>query len=458
MLNRKGLHPTQVVAVAFTATILLGTALLMLPAAAAPGKTTRFIDALFTATSAVTVTGLGTVDTETHWSLVGHFVIGSLMEIGGFGIVGFAILVGYLLEGRISLKNKMTTSSEASVAVSSDIKTLLKNIAKMMLGFQFLLFLFLFFRFLTHYGYSLQDALGHGIFHSIASFNNAGFALYSDNLIGFARDGWILVPIFSTVFIASLGFPVLVEIRDRMKLKVFKLLKKKPNFWMSEQWSLNSRIILWGSFILLFSGSLGIGLLEWNNPNTFGPLDPLSKVLDSIFASVMPRTAGFNSVDIGAMYPSTWLGTEILMFIGGASASTSGGIKIGTAVVLFYVIYTEIRGEAAVNIGNRRLPRSMQRQALTIVSITSFVVIGATIVLRLTTPFSLDQILYEVVSAVGTVGLTTGITAELPDHAKFLVSLLMLFGRLGPIVVATSLALRRTTRHFEYPKERPLIG
>jgi trk system potassium uptake protein TrkH len=457
MLNRKGLHPTQVIAVAFTATILLGTALLMLPASAAPEKSTRLIDAFFTATSAVTVTGLGSLDTETHWSMLGHFIIGSLIEIGGFGIVGFAILVGYLLEGRISLKNKMTTGSENSVN-SSDVKSLLKNIAKMMLGFQLLLTLFLFFRFITHYEYTWQDALGHSVFHAIASFNNAGFSLYSDNLIGFARDGWILVPVFMTVFIASLGFPVLVEIRDRMKLKLFKLFKKKPAYWMSSQWSLNSRIILWGSFVLLIAGTLGVALIEWNNPATLGPLDPLSKVLDSIFASVMPRTAGFNSVDIGAMHPSTWLGTEILMFIGGASASTSGGIKIGTAVVLFYVIYTEIRGEAAVNIGNRRLPRSMQRQALTIVSITAFVVVGATILLRLTTSFSLDEILFEVVSAVGTVGLTTGITADLPDHAKFLLSLLMLFGRLGPIVVATSLALRRTTRHFEYPKERPLIG
>ena len=457
MLNRKGLHPTQIVAVAFTATILLGTALLMLPASAAPGKTTRLIDAFFTSTSAVTVTGLGSLDTETQWSMLGHIIIAALIEIGGFGIVGFAILVGFLLEGRISLKNKMTTGSEHSVA-SADVKSLLTNIAKMMLGFQFLLTIFLFFRFLTRYDYSWQDALGHSVFHAIASFNNAGFSLYSDNLIGFARDGWILVPIFMTVFIASLGFPVLVEIRDRMKLKLFKLLKKQPSYWMSAQWSLNSRIILWGSFVLLIAGTLGVALVEWNNPGTLGPLDPLSKALNSIFASVMPRTAGFNSVDIGAMYPSTWLGTEILMFIGGASASTSGGIKIGTAVVLFYVIYTEIRGEAAVNIGNRRLPRSMQRQALTIVSLTAFVVIAATILLRLTTSFTLDQILFEVVSAVGTVGLSTGITMQLPDHAKFLIALVMLFGRLGPIVVATSLALRRTKRHFEYPKERPLLG
>ena len=458
MLNRKGLHPTQVVAVAFTATILLGTALLMLPAAAAPGKTTRFIDALFTATSSVTVTGLGTVDTATQWSFFGHVVMAALMEIGGFGIVSFAILVGYLLEGRISLKNKMTTSSEASVAVSTDIKALLRNITVMMLGFQTLLSAFLFIRFTTHYGYDWQKALGHSIFHSIASFNHAGFALYSDNLMGFATDGWILIPIAATVLISSLGFPVLAEIRDRAKLRFTKFRKKPAPFWMPAQWTLNSRIILWASLVLFLGGALGIGALEWNNPGTLGPMGPADKVLNSAFASVMPRTVGFNSLDVGAMQPSTWLGTEILMFIGGASASTSGGIKLGTAVVLFFIIYTEIRGEAAVNIGNRRLPRSMQRQALTIVSITAFVVIGSTMLLSLTTKFNLDQILFEVVSAIGTVGLTTGITGELPDHAKFLICLVMLFGRLGPVVVATSLALRRTTRHFEYPKESPLIG
>ncbi|MEY4494156.1 MAG: hypothetical protein RL570_271 [Actinomycetota bacterium] len=458
MSSRKGLHPTQIVAGAFTAIILLGTILLSLPIATKDGTATSFIDALFTSTSAVTVTGLGVLDTETHWSIFGHWILALLIQVGGFGIVGFASLVGYLLEGRISLKNKMTTTSEASIAVAPDVKTLLKNIAKLMLGFQLLLFLFLFFRFLFHYKYDWEDALGHGIFHAIASFNNAGFALYSDSLIGFARDGWIIIPVFVTVFLASLGFPVLVEIRDRLKLKLFKIFGKQPTYWMKPQWSLNSRIILWSSFVLLVAGALGIGILEWDNPRTLGPLDPISKVLDSIFASVMPRTAGFNAMDIGSMHPSSWLGTEILMFIGGASASTAGGIKLGTAVVLFYVIFTEIRGEAAVNIGNRRLPRSMQRQALTIVSLTTFVIIGSVMLMRLTTNFDLDQILFEVVSATGTVGLSTGITADLPDHAKFLMSLLMLFGRLGPIVVATSLAMRRTRRHFEYPKERPLIG
>jgi trk system potassium uptake protein TrkH len=295
-------------------------------------------------------------------------------------------------------------------------------------------------------------------FHAVSAFNNAGFALYSDSMMRFAGDGWVLIPVMAAVFIASIGFPTITEIRDRLKLKIYAWRKLEAPFELPRQWSLNTRITLWGSLVLLILGVLLIGFLEWNNPKTLGPFSVLDKIINTFFAAVMPRTAGFNSVDVVGMLPSTWLVTDFLMFIGGASVSTSGGIKIGTAVVLFYVIYTEIRGEAAVNIGNRRLPRSMQRQAFTIVGITAAVLIAATMFLRLTTSFTLDQILLEVFSAVGTVGLTGGMTPLLPDHGKIVVSLLMLFGRLGPIVVATSLALRATKRHFEYPRERPLIG
>ncbi len=455
---KRSLHPSQVVAISFTVVILLGTIALMSPWASSDGKSIKFFDALFTATSAVTVTGLSTLDSELQWTLFGHVTIGLLIQIGGFGILGFASLVGYLLEGRISLKSKMLTSSEASVSVSTDIKTLLRDIAKLMLGFQLVLFIFLFYRFLTEYQYTWEKALGHGAFHAISSFNNAGFALYSDSMIRFARDPWIIVPLFVTVALASLGFPVLAEIRERLKDKIKKWRNEKFVSDRPRQWSLNTRIVLWSSGALTVFGAVFIGALEWNNPGTLGPLGPLDKILDAIFASVMPRTAGFNSIDVSQMNPASWIITEILMFIGGASASTAGGIKLGTFVILIFIIYTEIRGETAVNIGNRRLPRSMQRQALTIVALTATVVIGSTVLLRLTTPFTLDQVLFEVVSATGTVGLSTGITAQLPDHAKFLLSLLMLFGRLGPIVVATSLALRRTKRHFEYPKERPLLG
>lgn len=458
MASKSSIHPSKLIALAFTAIILIGAVLLTLPWATVSGKATPFIDALFTSTSAVTVTGLSTLDVENHWNQTGHFIIAILIQVGGFGIIGFATLVGYLLEGRISLKNKMMTASEASIAVAPDVKSLLKNIAKVMLTAQLLLFVFLFVRFLTHYEYGFEKALGHGIFHAISAFNNAGFALYSDSMIGFARDGWIIVPMFLTVIVASLGFPVIVEIRERCKDAIRARLGRPAVNNFPRQWSLNSRIVLWATLVLLLAGTLLLAVIEWNNPKTIGHLDPVSKVLDSIFAAVMPRTAGFNAIDMAAANPSSWLVMDILMFIGGGSASTAGGIKLGTAVVLAFIVYTEIRGETAVNIGNRRLPRSIQRQALTIVALTAFVIIGATLILHLLTPFGLDQILFEVVSAVGTTGLSTGITASLPEWAKVLVSLLMLFGRLGPIVVATSLAMRKTRRHFEYPKERPLIG
>jgi Trk-type K+ transport system membrane component len=258
--------------------------------------------------------------------------------------------------------------------------------------------------------------------------------------------------------LASFGFPVLAEIRDRLKLKVMVRLGVVADYTMPKQWSLNSRIVLWASMLLLILGGVAIAVAEWDNPATLGALDPFQKLVASFFTSSMTRSTGLNSIDTGAMDPGTWIGMNMLMFIGGASASTAGGIKIGTAVVLFYIVLTEIRGDAAVNIGNRRLPRSMQRQALSILTIYSLVVIGALLLLRFTTTFSTDQILFEVISAAGTVGLSTGITADLPEHAKFLLSMLMLFGRLGPIVVATSLALRKTKRHFEYPRESPLIG
>jgi len=458
VLNLRGVHPTRLIAIAFTLIIVVGTFLLSLPVANKSGSWLNFFDALFTSVSAVTVTGLATVDTETNWTMFGHVVIAILMQIGAFGIVGFGALVIYLIEGRLSLRGKISASSEVTTYAVPDVKTLLRNIAKVMLAFQAVLFVVLFWRLFTEYEYSFGKAVGHGLFHSIASFNNAGFALYSDSMMRFARDPWIIVPIFVVVYMASLGFPVLVEIRDRLREKLKKKFDRDFTPSLPKQWSLNSRIVLWASFVLMLFGTLVIGFLEWNNPRTLGSLDSLSKILDSIFAAVMPRTAGFNSLDISGMNPATWLVINFLMFIGGASASTAGGIKVGTFVVLLYVVYTEIRGETAVNIGNRRLPRSMQRQALTIVALTASVIVAAVILLRLTTVFSLDQILFEVMSAVGTVGLSTGITPNLPDHAKFLLSLLMLFGRLGPIVVATSLALRKTRRHYELPKERPLIG
>jgi len=437
--------------------VALGTVLLMMPFTSVGGTPTSFADALFTSASAVTVTGLSSVDTALHWNIYGHFVIALLIQIGGFGIVGFATLLGYLVDGRISLSSRVSARAEATVSGNPDVRKLITSILQMMLFFEALLFIFLFYRFFTEYGYDFQDAVGHGAFHAISAFNNAGFALYSDSLMSFARDSWIIVPIFVGAFMGSLGFPVLAEGWDRIKNSTNKFLGRKFVF-LPVQWSLNSRIILWASLVLVVGGTAYVAILEWNNPRTLGPLDPFTKILDSIFASIMPRTAGFNAQDITAMHPSTWLGMDLLMFIGGGSASTAGGIKIGTAVVLAYIVFTEIRGETAVNIGNRRLPRSIQRQALTIVGLTASVSAFAIVIMRLTTEFPLDMIIFDVLSAVCTVGLSTGVTMDMHDPGKVMFAILMFIGRVGPVSMATALALRKAKRHFEYPKESPLIG
>lgn len=454
---KKQIHPSRLIVLAFLGVIAVGTALLMMPFTAVSGNATSFADALFTAASAVTVTGLTSVDTALHWNFYGDVVIALLIQIGGFGIVGFATLLGYLVDGRISLSSRVSARAEATVSGNPDIRKLITSILQMMLFFEALLFIFLFYRFFTEYGYDFQDAVGHGAFHAISAFNNAGFALYSDSLMSFARDGWIIIPIFFGAFMGSLGFPVLAEGWDRIKNSTNKFLGRKFVF-LPVQWSLNSRIILWASLVLVIGGTAYVAILEWNNPRTLGPLDPFTKILDSAFASIMPRTAGFNAQDITAMHPSTWLGMDLLMFIGGGSASTAGGIKIGTAVVLAYIVFTEIRGETAVNIGNRRLPRSIQRQALTIVGLTASVSAFAIVIMRLTTEFPLDMIIFDVLSAVCTVGLSTGVTMDMHDPGKVMFAILMFIGRVGPVSMATALALRKAKRHFEYPRESPLIG
>ena len=454
---KKQIHPSRLIVLAFLGVIAVGTALLMMPFTAVSGNATSFADALFTAASAVTVTGLTSVDTALHWNFYGDVVIALLIQIGGFGIVGFATLLGYLVDGRISLSSRVSARAEATVSGNPDIRKLITSILKMMLFFEALLFIFLFYRFFTEYGYDFQDAVGHGAFHAISAFNNAGFALYSDSLMSFARDGWIIIPIFFGAFMGSLGFPVLAEGWDRIKNSTNKFLGRKFVF-LPVQWSLNSRIILWASLVLVIGGTAYVAILEWNNPRTLGPLDPFTKILDSIFAAIMPRTAGFNAQEITAMHPSTWLGMDLFMFIGGGSASTAGGIKIGTAVVLAYIVFTEIRGETAVNIGNRRLPRSIQRQALTIVGLTASVSAFAIVIMRLTTEFPLDMIIFDVLSAVCTVGLSTGVTMDMHDPGKVMFAILMFIGRVGPVSMATALALRKAKRHFEYPRESPLIG
>jgi potassium uptake TrkH family protein len=450
--KKLSLHPTQIVVLAFGTAVLLGTTVLMLPISTAAGNTTDLVTAFFTAVSAVCITGLTVVDTGTHWSGFGQAAIMIMIQLGGLGIVSFATILGLLVSGRISLKDRLNTLSEARIVGADSLPKLLRAILLVYFGFEALLAAWLTQRLHFEYGFSLGDALWYGTFHAISSFNNGGFSLFSDYMIGFNTDFFFIAPIMFAVVIGGLGFPVLIELHERIWR-----LNRQPS-GKPRRFSLHTRLTLGATIVLLVLGSLFIGALEWNNPNTIGGLTGFDKLWNTIFAAVMPRSGGLNSVDISQMDTATWLGMDFLMFIGGGSASTAGGIKVTTMAVLFYIIFTEIRGETAVNVGNRRLPRSIQRQALTLVALSSMTILFTTLLLAATTEFSLDQLLFEVISATATVGLSTGITADLPDFAKVWLSVLMFIGRLGPVVVASALALRVTKRHYELPKERPLLG
>lgn len=430
--------------VGFAVAILAGTVLLLLPVSTTDGRSPSFVDALFTATSAVCVTGLTVLDTPTFWSPFGQVVIMLLIQLGGLGIMIFASLIGLVLARKLSVRSRLNTATEAKAVGFDDVRGLVRGIVLISLAIEAGVFVLLFPRFLLGYGYDLGEAAWHAGFHAVSSFNNAGFALYTDNLMGFVSDPFICLPIAAAIILGGLGFPVIMQLRKEFRRPL--------------HWTMNTKLVLWGSVVLLVAGTAYITLIEWNNPATLGGLDPAARLLAGFFHSVQTRTAGFNAVDIGAMHDETWLGMDVLMFIGGGPAGTAGGIKVTTFAMLFFIIVTELRGEGAVNIFGKRLSRAVHRQAITVVLIALAAVMTGTLALMFFTGLDLDRVLFEAISAFGTVGLSTGITTGLPDAAKLVLVALMFLGRLGPLTLGTALALRERRILYEYPKERPAVG
>ncbi|MFG2311447.1 TrkH family potassium uptake protein [Streptomyces sp. NPDC048566] len=437
-------HPAQAVVAGFATAIAAGTGLLMLPMAKVGPGGAGVLEALFTSTSAVCVTGLTVVDTPEYWTGFGQAVVLGLIQVGGFGIMTFASLLVLLVSNRMGLKARMTAAAETKTLGLGDVRSVVTGVVKVSLLLEAVTAVVLALRFALAYDEPWPRAAWLGLFHAVSAFNNAGFALYSDNLMGFVTDPWICLPVALAVIAGGLGFPVLFELRRRFR---------KPRGW-----TLHTKIVLWATGVFLVGGSAFITALEWTNPATLGPLDAPGKLLAGFFQGVMPRTAGFNSIDTSQMNPASWLGTDVLMFIGGASAGTAGGIKVTTFAVLFFVIYAEIRGEGAVNIFHRRLPGEIQRQALTVVLLSVAAVAVTTVTFMVFSDHSLDESLFEVTSAFATVGLSTGITADLAPGLQLLLIALMFIGRLGPITVASALALRSRHRLYDLPEERPIIG
>lgn len=443
-VRRALLHPVRSVPLAFLAVIMLGAGLLMLPVSRTGADADVLLPALFTSVSAVCVTGLITVDTATFWTPFGQAVILILIQAGGFGIMTLATLLALLVRKSIGLRGQLVAQTETHTLNLGDVRAVLFRVAKIMLLFEAATAAVLTGRFWIAYDQNPATALWHGTFHAVSAFNNAGFSLYSDNLVGLAEDGWIIIPICTAIIAGGLGFPVIIQLmRGEIRVK---------------DWSVHLRLTVYGTLLLLAVGIGLFGAFEWNRDETLGPMSFQGKLLGALAGGVFPRTAGFNSIDYGAAAPETLMVTNVLMFIGGGSAGTAGGIKVTTFLVLGFAIWNEVRGRDHVTIAHRSISSSSQRQALSVALLGVAAVISGTMLLLMFTDYSLEKVLFESISAFATVGMSTGITFNIPPSAQWVLMALMFIGRIGTITVASALALSSRPRLFQLPEERPIIG
>jgi Trk-type K+ transport system membrane component len=294
------------------------------------------------------------------------------------------------------------------------------------------------------YGQAWGEAAWSGVFHAVSAFNNAGFSIHADGLVRYASDLMILAPVMLAIVVGGIGFPVLNDLRQQLR---------DPRHW-----SLHTKLTLIGTAVLLVLGTLAVLAFEWDNARTLGPLGLADKLLSSLFVSVSARTAGFNALDIGALTRETWALHYFLMFVGGGSAGTAGGVKVGTVAVLALLVIAEIKGHRDTEAFGRRVGASAQRQAITVLVLGSIVVVLGTLILLRTTNFPTDQVIFEVISAFGTVGLSTGITPQLPVTGQLTLAVLMFLGRVGTITIATSLLLGERRMPYRYPEEHPIVG
>ena len=436
-------HPAQLIVFAFAAGILIGTALLALPVATAGAERASLTTALFTSTSALCVTGLIVADTPVYWSHFGQVVILGLIQVGGIGIMTLASLLALIVARRLGLRTRLLAQVETAAPELRDVRHLIRGVVLLSLLFEAVAAAVLTARFWTAYDMSFGSAVYRGVFHAVSAFNNAGFALWSDSLVGFVADGWVSLTVALTILAGGLGFPVWLELWRR---------GLRPRGW-----TLHTKLTVGVTGALVVVGFAAVVAFEWSGAATAG-LGADGKLLASFFQGVTPRTAGFNTLDYGALTQETLFVTDLLMFIGAGSASTGGGIKVTTFALLFLMVWSEVRGDPHVSAFGRRVPAHAQRQAFAIAFIAAVAVAVGTIVLMADGPHPFRAVLFEVVSAFGTVGLSTGITAELSELGRLVLVALMFLGRTGPYTLAVALALRERRRLYRFPEERPIIG
>lgn len=435
--------PARLALGVFGSVIALITLLLLAPWATVSGEQAPFVDALFTATSATTVTGLVVVPTGEYWSTWGLVVILVAIKIGGLGVMTLASLLGLAVSRRLGLTQRLLVSSETKFTRLGEVGSLVNTVIITSTAFEVAIALILLPRF-HMYEEDWGEAAWHSIFYGISSFNNAGFVPTPEGLNPYVSDWWVLMPIIVGVFVGSLGFPVILNIIGHLR---------EPR-----RWNLHSKLTITTSLALVVVGSVLVAAFEWTNPETFKPLDWAGTFLASLFAGVMPRSGGFSTVDVGQMHEGTWLLMDALMFAGGGSASTAGGIKVTTLAVMLLAIVAEARGDRDVEAFGRRIPREALQVAIAVSLVSATFVLISSLLLLAMTGETLDVVLFEVISAFATCGLSTGLTPHLPDSGKYVLTVLMFIGRTGTMTLAAALALRNRRRVIRLPEERPIIG
>lgn len=449
--EKYSLNPAQILVLGFVAMILIGAGLLTLPAASANGESVGFVNAIFTATSAVCVTGLVVGDTASYWTLFGKGVILILIQVGGLGFMTMTTLIALVVGRRISLKERLLMQEALNQVTISGVVRLTKNIIIGTIAIETIGAAFLSFRFVPMYGWA--KGIGFAVFHSVSAFCNAGFDLMGNfgSLARFADDALVTLSVGFLIILGGLGFTVLVDLFE------FGTAKKRIN----RRFSLHSKLTLYMTGILILIGFISIFVFEFNNPQTMGNLSGKGKILSSLFHSITPRTAGFNTISMDGATLSTKILTIILMFVGGAPGSTAGGIKVTTFGILLFTMASMANGRDETEIFKRRIPRDIVNRALALVSASFTIVIVGTMLLSFTeTGVDFMDILFETTSAFGTVGLSLGITPHLSNSGKIIIAFVMFIGRLGPMTLAVAVAHRQQKRKklIKYPEGKVSVG
>ncbi|QJU52210.1 potassium transporter TrkG [Herbiconiux sp. KACC 21604] len=459
--------PSRFAILIFAGLIVIFTVLFSLPISSARGTITGLADSLFTAVSVICVTGLSTVDMATHWSVFGHIVIFVGVQIGALGVLTLASILGLAVSRRLGLRARLIAASdtnplrmhhgpvaEGQAVRLGEIGSLLVTVAISALVIEALLAALLFPRMLLD-GIPVGEAVWYSFYYSAMAFTNTGFAPNAEGLAAFENDYFFLTVLMIGVFLGSIGFPIIYTLTR--SLKAWKARRKNRSI-NKVRWSVHVKLTLVTSALLIVAGAALYIVLEFDNPKTFGQLNAADTVFQSFFLSVMTRSGGFSTINIPDLNGSSLLVTDMLMFIGGGSASTAGGIKVTTLAVLFLAAFAEARGVQDMESFGRRIPSDVLRLGVSVVLWGATTVAVSSILILQISKAPLDFVLFDVISAFATSGLTTGLTASLPDAGVYVLAATMFMGRVGTVTLAAALAASQRQQYFKRPEERPIVG